>query len=366
MDYQRLRSPKQPRFTTLDCLNVITDLSEGSHLKKERHKKMLAKAARHGRLAEVIHDPDWRSKMDPKALKETDSRDWLFRISNALLWMGDYSWWGWEHRSAWGQMCWSNAKALKLPMWDGKPERVLLLGEQGVGDEIMFSSCIPDMLQSGAQVTYMCDPRLIPVFERSFGIKCIPRVLNKELTVVHSVLDEFDSYFPLGELARYYRQSAAEFPGTPYLLPNPGRLAEMARYKGRNGVSWRGRNGWYSENDFPAGLSLQYDTQWYESPPEIHIDPIKDLDGLITLVSVLDSVQCVSTSLAHIAGAVGTKADVILAPIDTRHHENMINWRWRGGQEKQSPWYGSVKIYRGLKDWNVSGLKQWRTTHGVR
>ena len=113
--------------------------------------------------------------------------------------------------------------------------------------------------------------------------------------------------------------------------------------------------------DFPQGLSLQYDRRWYEEARYPEIDLVQDLEGLIALISVLGQVICVSTSVAHIAGAVGTSTDVILAPLDTRHPENMINWRYV--RNKRLPWYNSVKVYPGLREWNVTGLRQWNALH---
>ncbi len=280
--------------------------------------------------------------------------------------MEDYSWWGWENRSAWGLMCWHNPDALKLPLWDGKAGRLLLLGEQGLGDEIMFSSCIPDVKEYDVEITYMCDRRLRSLFERSFGVETIPRDLGDELKDIHAQKDRFDFYFPLGELPRLFRQSPKEFPSTPFLVPDPVRAEEMERYRGQVGVSWRGRNGYYPAEDFPKGLSLQYDQRWDEDAEQPHIDLVKDIDGLVALISVLKQVLCVSTSVAHISGAVGTPVDVIIAPIETRHPENMINWRWRGGQTHKSPWYDSVRIYSGLKQWDVSGLREWRLRNESR
>jgi hypothetical protein len=347
MPQNSLRRPKKPKFSTLDCLKCVTDLTDGSKLKKERHKRWLEKQYKANKGLKVIEDPNWRKNASPEAVKEVNSRDWLFRLANALLYMGDYSWWGWEFRSQWGLMCATNPEALKMRLWNGKSEKVLLLGEQGLGDEIMFSSCIPDLLDFGTEVTYMCDERLIPVMERSFPIKCIPRVLRKELKTVHEIRGEYDSYFPLGELPRLFRQGEDEFPGTPFLKPAEREFPELA---GAVGVSWRGRNGYYSRDEFPQGISLQYDTRWDEGEP-CPIDAVNDLDGLISLISQLDKVICVSTTVAHIAGAVGTPVDVILAPQLTRHPENMINWRWRGGNINYSPWYGSAKVYRSLKQW---------------
>lgn len=74
-------------------MELITELSEGSHAKKEKHIRWLRKMARKGRLLDIIQDPNWKQKATPEAIKEVSSRDWIFRLSNALLYLGDYSAW---------------------------------------------------------------------------------------------------------------------------------------------------------------------------------------------------------------------------------------------------------------------------------
>jgi hypothetical protein len=45
---------------------------------------------------------------------------------------------------------------------------LLAYGEQGVGDEIMFASCLPELIASAGKVVIVCDPRLKTLFARSF------------------------------------------------------------------------------------------------------------------------------------------------------------------------------------------------------
>jgi len=360
-----LKRPEKPKFSTYDCLVCITDLAEGTRLKKDKHKKYLSKMNKQGRVVEVIHNPKWRKTVPEEALKEVDTMDWKFRLANALLYMGDYSWWGWEFRSKWGYMCATNPQAIGLPCWNGQPGKVLLLGEQGIGDEIMFSSCIPDLQAYGTDITYICEDRLQTIFQRSFGIKTLPREVGKELSLIKRIKGDYDYYFPVGELPRLFRQSVDAFPGRPYLRPDPARVAEMEPYRGRIGISWRGRNGWYPKEVFPEGLSLQYDLRWDEDAEVPEVDVLNDLEGLLALLSVLEKVICVSTSVAHMAGAVGTPVDVVLAPIETRNPENMINWRWRGGRIRTSPWYNSARVYRSINEWkaqdeSMKSVRRWK------
>src|SRR3546814_12428634 len=55
------------------------------------------------------------------------------------------------------------AFAARLPPWDGvvRPgQRLLVWGEQGIGDQVLFGSMLPDLLASGADIVFGCDPRL--------------------------------------------------------------------------------------------------------------------------------------------------------------------------------------------------------------
>jgi hypothetical protein len=62
-------------------------------------------------------------------------------------------------------------RAYLQPLWTGErlpSGRLLLWGEQGVGDEIMFAGLLPDVILTGSRITLDCDPRLQPLFARSF------------------------------------------------------------------------------------------------------------------------------------------------------------------------------------------------------
>jgi hypothetical protein len=58
-------------------------------------------------------------------------------------------------------------------LWDGdRGKRIVVYGEQGIGDEIMFASCVPDLQAMSELVVLDCHPRLTTLFKRSFGIDC--------------------------------------------------------------------------------------------------------------------------------------------------------------------------------------------------
>ena len=320
-------------ISNLAALELVIDRSEGGgRASRELMKKRLRKAHREGRFRELPEDPDWR-----------------FRICSANLMLGNYNWDGWEFRDPWATMLWLNRQAIGKPIWKGQPGRVLVLGEQGIGDEIMFASCIPEV-QKTNEIGITISTRLVSIFERNFKCPVYDRREGKELSKARELIADYDYYIGLGDLPRLLRRSAASFPGTPFLVPDPARVVEMEPYRGKVGISWRGRNGFYPLHDFPSGLSLQYDLAWDEEPELPHIDLRGDLEGMLALVSVLEKVVCVSTTVAHFAGALGKKLEVILAPIRTARSLNQLNWR-HGLNKPTSVWYKSALIYRNLDEW---------------
>ena len=90
-----------------------------------------------------------------------------------------------------------------LPFWDGKPARnlrLLVRAEENIGDQIQFAQLLPELLERVGHVTMECDPRLVPVFRRSFPtMDAVPRVSPPQGT------DRFDAQLPQGHLARLFR-----------------------------------------------------------------------------------------------------------------------------------------------------------------
>ena len=130
---------------------MVLIMQEGcpdSDLKKQRMKSKIRKKAK---------TPGWEAA----AIKNMD-RDWTFRVGCAKLALGDLSWDYWGYR---------NPRDFHIPnlapWWDGTPvDNLLILGEQGLGDEILFMSCLNDV--RAKNITVECDKRLVPVFSRSF------------------------------------------------------------------------------------------------------------------------------------------------------------------------------------------------------
>ena len=87
-----------------------------------------------------------------------------------------------------------------------KNQRVLVWGEQGIGDELMFSSIIPEIYATSSKILVKCDKRLIRLFERSFPGDVI--YFSKDQPVPE---DEYDFHIPMGSLPLTFRKSLDSF-----------------------------------------------------------------------------------------------------------------------------------------------------------
>jgi tetratricopeptide (TPR) repeat protein len=262
---------------------------------------------------------------------------------------------------------------------------VLVYPEQGIGDQIMFASCLQDLAACVEHVTLCCEPRLESLFSRSFpGIEVLPA------PVCESYRADIEGYVSIGSLPRYFRHSLNDFPGRAYLQPDEDRLRSwkvrmsMAGRNYRIGISWRGGaedktrksrsiplEQWKILGELP-GISLfnlQYgdhgkEIRLAENSHGIHLvslpgaDPLIDMDSFAAQICALDLVITVDNSTAHLAGALGIQCWVLLSrPWD---------WRWIG-DSTESPWYSSVRLFRkpAAGTWDdvfEDVLKQLRTT----
>lgn len=274
------------------------------------------------------------------------------------------------------------------PLWDGTEHAALAVhGEQGLGDEIMFASCLPDMevtqtypeMDEGPRIVVECAPRLAELFARSFpGIHVIGthNLEGKDLPEGF----EPDAYCPLGSLPRLFRPSVESFPGTPYLIPDAEKVAEIrARLpegKLRVGLAWQGGSNTTridlrslhpeafrpilgNDCDF---VSLQYTKQAAADAASIGIHhwpeaEAEDMDDVAALVASCDLVITVCTTVVHLAGAMGVPCWVLVP----KGHA----WRY-GGTGETMPWYRSVRLFRQRADWDetirkvADGLADYR------
>jgi tetratricopeptide (TPR) repeat protein len=295
-------------------------------------------------------------------------------LATALLKNGNYAE-GWEHY-AWRTRMPEDAPTylrFPYPEWEAGSlagKSVLVYAEQGLGDEIMFASCLPDVVREARQVTLECDPRLAELFQRSFsGCAVFGRKRTQANAWVRSLEPQPELQAPIGSLARHMRRQPSDFPAhSGYLKPDPAKV-ERARARlaalgpGRKiGVSWRGglmKTG-RARRSLETGelasllklegvnfVSLQYgagvadEIARLEQTHRVRMlrvpEAIDDYDEAAALISVLDGVISVCTAVVHLTGALGRPV-LVLAPYSAE-------WRY-GARGEQMIWYPSVRVLR--------------------
>jgi tetratricopeptide (TPR) repeat protein len=255
----------------------------------------------------------------------------------------------------------------ETPRWNGaKGKDVVCYGEQGIGDEISFASCIPDLIRDSKSVVIECDKRLKGLFQRSFGVE----VHGTRYTDDRPWVDgrKFDGRVAVGQLPEFYRQADKDFPGTPYLIADPQmRLQWRALFDSlgpepKVGIAWTGGRKHTSQHRRSVNLetllpilrqkahfvSLQYHdpSEEIEAFEERHGIKIHhwphgvqsyDYDPTVALIAELDLVISVTTTVVHVAGALG-KECWCLVP-------EKVMWRY-GVEGSDFPWAKSVTLYR--------------------
>ena len=263
----------------------------------------------------------------------------------------------------------------RMPRWDGgalRGRRLLLWGEQGVGDRIMFARLLPRLGAAPGQVVVETDRRLMRLMERNFpGVEWFaetnpPRPPAAQASAAPAL------QAPTGALARHFTRSTADFDdGAAYLAADPALVAAWRERLGapagrRIGFVWAGN----PEHGNDRNRSLQLETLrplWslpglecisLQVGPEAAqvaacgaplrdvADGIRDFEDTAALLACLDLVITVDTSVAHLAGALDVPAWVLL-PFSP-------DWRWMTEFEATTPWYRSLRLYRQhvWRDWN--------------
>lgn len=320
-----------------------------------------------GRLGEAVECHSQALRVRPG---DAEAR---FHRSLASLAMGDFER-GWEeYESRWEYE--ATPRRFPQPVWDGSPlgdRKLLVYSEQGIGDEIMFASCLPEIAGQAAECVIECDRRLVPLFARSFPLaKAVAKPTTSQgLFESPGKSHGCDLQIAIGSLPRYCRRSPADFPRQRrYLAADPNAAGQWrARLQslgnGLNiGISWRGGNKptirkrrsttldqWKPLFDVPGVnfIRLQYGDCTQELSQlkndfgdTIHdwddVDPLRDLDGFAAQIAALDLVISIDNSTVHMAGALGVPVWTLLpfAP----------NWRWMLGRD-DSPWYPTMRLFR--------------------
>ena len=322
-----------------------------------------------GRYTEALADYDKAISIKP------DYAEPYFSKSVQMLRLGNFAegWplyeWRWKTEQDIG-------KGLKTskPLWQGeKNANVFLWAEQGIGDEIMFASIIPELEEQCSTLTVKCDRRLIPLFERSFSKK-----INFQFDQSKVSEDSYDFHIPIASLPSVLRPSLDNFKQAPrsYLRCDNKKAEELKQIISTDktqtliGISWNSSakqpcahhrnidlydlvkhlhapdvklvNLQYG--DFVDEIAQLREDQGIEVIEVPDIDNHDDIDGLAALIMACDKVVSIDNATVHLAGALGAKTKILL-PFNN-------NWQW-GTSGSSSYWYDSVELYRqqSANDW---------------
>jgi tetratricopeptide (TPR) repeat protein len=247
------------------------------------------------------------------------------------------------------------------PFWHGvEPvdgKTILVWPDEGLGDTIQFARYVPMLAARGARVILMVQDALYPLLS---GLAGIPQCLPKS-----AALPAFDFHCPITSLPWAFETRLESIPAEKSYLPSPAadRVAAWEQRLGshdrlRVGLVWSGNRQHSNDRNRSIPLrmlapildldatfvSLQMEVR-AEDRPSLRergdiVDPtayLTDFAETAALVSCLDLVITVDTSVAHLSGALGRPTWILLPCV--------ADYRWLRDRE-DSPWYPTARLFR--------------------
>jgi tetratricopeptide (TPR) repeat protein len=326
------------------------------------------------------------------SLTQLDSEVSMMKLARAtMLLAGGELGGGWDGYEARLEPHYSDVThfAVDRPRWtpDMKLEgqRLLLIGEQGLGDEVLFANTLPDVIEAlgpSGRLYLAVEPRLQPLLQRSFptavvGPHVTVKIEHHTVRVANFVEPEaIDCWAPLASPLRRFRRRLEDFPNRArFLEPDPARVAHWRETlkdagEGRKiGVVWkslvkatnRSRHfapfeAWAPVLGTPGAvmINLQYGDSAAEvayaretlgvelwTPPGIDVK--NDLDDLAALTSALDLVIGPANATTNIAAAAGAATWLISTP-----------GAWPRLGTDRYPWYPQMRVFTpdAYNDWD--------------
>jgi Flp pilus assembly protein TadD len=250
----------------------------------------------------------------------------------------------------------------------GRP-RVAVWLEQGIGDQVLFSTLIAELREEAAPVVEV-DARLVGAYRRS--------VEGVEFTTPDESMEAFAScaaQLPLGSLASLYRRDRASFARQParLLRADPARVAALRRTLGEGrfiAIAWRSlqaglRAGLAARKSVPLELfapvahargARLVDVQYGDAREEraafdaahpgvrvaLPFDAFSDLEGVLAAIEACGEAVTASNVTAHLAGATGTPTTVVMPAGRSPFHY------WDAVEGSRSLWYPSLTVVHSL------------------
>ena len=304
----------------------------------------------------------------------------------------DAAWDAYVHR--WRSDDHEPARHYEAPHWAGQSlagKRLLIWGEQAVGDELMFATMYDEIANMASDIHVETEFRLLPLFQRSFPqFKIYARRTPPASTLLQQ---KFDYQIAAGDLGRFLRRTRTDFAASqPYLEADADhrmrfREAYGAQANGRPiiGISWRSGS---EHAGVPRSIPLSdlqplvadnsfmfVNLQYGETDMDLktmrnmgcaiiddaRVDPLKDMDLAAAQIAAMDLVVSAANTAVHLGGALGIPTWVALSKTP--------DWRWLA-EGMASPWYPNVRLFRqtDIADWRkpvaqiISALRERQGT----
>jgi len=235
------------------------------------------------------------------------------------------------------------APDLGAPLWAGEDlagRNVLVWGEEGFGDQIMYARFVPLLRAAGAQVVWVCDPALVRLVREGLGVEALA------LQPGALAIEGLHYAAPTSRLPVVFMQRFASPPPAPFLAPpRPTVIAGLTV-----GVAARGNP--EHVNDRNRSLPPDAAETLMALPGAVCLSPqetgARDFWDTAAIIAGLDLVISVDTSVAHLAGALGKPVWLLLPTTG-------CDWRWGIGRN-DCPWYPSMRLFRQTTPGDWSGV----------
>jgi tetratricopeptide (TPR) repeat protein len=246
------------------------------------------------------------------------------------------------------------------PAWNGRDSldgrSIVVYPEQGLGDTIQFARYIPLLAKRGAEVHAVIQPSLQSLIGRIEGVQ--------SASSVDSPWPKCDLSCALLSLPRAFATDLSSIPAkVPYLAAAQDRMERATEWLSsagtrRIGVVWSGNPAHSNDRNRSMPISVLSNAlasvapKWVSlqkklRPGEAEVlraaraidlsDRLTDFEDTAAVLSQLDLVISVDTSVAHLAGAMGIPTWILL-PYSP-------DWRWLLGRD-DSPWYPTARLFR--------------------
>tara|TARA_B100000674_G_scaffold364441_1_gene307041 strand:+ start:11199 stop:12875 length:1677 start_codon:yes stop_codon:yes gene_type:complete len=320
------------------------------------------------------------SELDKKTKEQVDSTCWNFSLMLLRRGLLERGWQLFEHgravpngRGGMQRTVFKSHPRAKIAEWNGsqlKNKKLLINGEQGIGDVMMFSMLIPPLSKESEKIGIITYDRLKTLYERAFPEAQIFDTKNLKDGSIKP--EDWDLQVAMGSIPMLRHTRIGDYSNLePFLKIDKQQKSQLKqkyypKSKGDKliGFSWKG--GGNAKQKKTKSLQLEDmlelfrvpNTKWIslqygEVNDEIRdfntqygldlitpddVDPLKDMDRWCALVSCCDRVISAANTTIHGAGCLGIPTTVILA--------RDPDWRWLGDEDAKCYWYKSVSIAR--------------------